>query len=287
MVVSRSQVPATLSWKGKKTMPIENLVPIAIFVGAIILFLALGVGGSILSARRFAQTTARLEQQSLERGWQYNAYREGNTTSFNFSGKTNGVSWEMESYYRYSSSSRHSSSSVRYTRWWTEAAALPDDVVLLVPKQSGSPLQAMGTVNMSSLKGGQGMLAGFASSMIQMILNYLVTNVLHAAPEDAQAFENVQQVQAGSEALRQLYMVLSTSEGTASRFLDEDAERLLIEMAPRAGFGGPQLRTMAVVYWHRGIQFIVDGQIMEIDKLEQLIQLGLALASGQKPSVWS
>ncbi len=126
-----------------------------------------------------------------------------------------------------------------------------------------------------------------ANSMIQMFLRYFVESVLHAAPDDASVFENVQQVQAGSDALRQRYTVLATSETTASRFLDDDAERMLLELVPEKWSDTQKLRVMAVVYWHRGIQFIAEGQIVEIDKLEQLIRLGLALVSGQKESVWS
>lgn len=269
-------------------MSIADLLPFLLFGGFIVLIIVLAVGASVLGARRFAKASTRLEQQSMERGWQYHGYREGSMSSHNISGKTNSIAWQIESRYQ-SNPSRgrnNSGSTVRYTRWWTEAAALSGEVVLLIPKGAGGAFQAISSAN--AMKSAPGMLAEMASSLIQMAMRHLVTEVLRAAPEDARAFENLQQVQAGSDALRQHYAVLATHEKTASRFLDEDAERLLIELAPTAtGFSGQRLRTMAVVYWHKGIQFIVDGQIVEIDKLEQLVQLGLALVSGQKESSWS
>ena len=120
-----------------------------------------------------------------------------------------------------------------------------------------------------------------------MFLRHFVTNILRAAPEDARVFDAVQPVQAGSETLRQLYTVVATSQMTASNFLDDDAERMLLELAPEKWSDTRSLRVMAVVYWHKGIQLVTQEQILDIGKLEQLIQLGLALVSGQKPSAWS
>lgn len=266
-------------------MSLDNVLPVLVFIGFIILFVALIVGGSVMGARRFAEVSARLEQQSMERGWRYQGFRDGSTTVHSFSGETGGVSWQIESYYRQSSNSSGSSGSMRYTRWWTEAAALSGEVVLLLPNSVGSAFQALGSRDaLKTLPGG---LGGLANSLIEMAVRHLVTDVLHAAPEDARAFDTVRQVQAGSEALRQHYAVLATGEMTANRFLDEDAERMLLELAPAPGVSTQKLRTMAVVYWHKGIQLIVERQIVEIDKLEQIVRLGLALVSGQKQSVWS
>jgi hypothetical protein len=120
-----------------------------------------------------------------------------------------------------------------------------------------------------------------------MTLRLLVTGFLHATPEDAKAFEDAQPVQVGSDLLRQHYTVMATSEMAAARLLDEDAERTLVEMAAGQRSNRQKLQIVAVVYWSKGIQIAVNGQITEIEKLEYLVRLGLALASGQRPSVWS
>jgi hypothetical protein len=272
-------------------MLIDTVMPILAVAGFIILMIVLVVVGNMFSARRFAETSARLEQQSLERGWQYRSYREGSTTSHNFSGKTGDVSWQIESYYHNSSSSRGSSSSASYTRWWTDAPALSGEAVLLIPNM-GNAFQAFGS--RGAMPGGgmaaggvSGGIAGLAGSLIQMFMRFFVTSVLRAAPEDARVFDTIQQVQAGSDALRQRYTVLATSEKTAGRFLDEDAERMLLELVPEQWSDTQKPRVAAVVYWHKGIQLIAQDQIVEMGKLEQLVRLGLALVSGQKPSVWS
>lgn len=264
-------------------MSFSEIWPVLLFIIIFVAVIAFFILMTILERRRFAERSARLEQQSMERGWQFSSSRDGNTTSYNFSGKADDVSWHLESYYHHSSSRRGSSSSVRYTRWWTESPALSGEAVLVAPK-GASIFQAVGSA--SALRSAPGVLASLASSMIQMALRLMVTEVLHAAPEDAQVFETIQQVQAGSEALRQQYMVLATSEMTAHRFLDEDAERMLLELVTPES-SGQQLRIMGVVYWPRGIQFIAEGQIVEIDRLEQLVRLGMALVSGQTSSVWS
>jgi hypothetical protein len=264
-------------------MSLDTILPLVLFFGFILLIVTLAVGINILSARRFAEASARLEQQSMERGWQYHSFREGSTATHNISGKTDHVSWQIESH-KHTSTSGRSSNTVRYTRWWTEDVSLSGEVVLILPKEMGSAFQAFNQAKApGSAPGG---LAGLASSFIQMVLRHLVTEILNAAPDDAAVFENIQLVQAGSESLRQHYTILATSELTASRFLDEDAERMLLSLVATPG-SAQQMRTMAVVYWHRGIQFIVSQQIDDIDKLEQLVRLGVALVSGQKASAWS
>lgn len=267
-------------------MSFDTIMPMLAFVGFFVLIIVLIVGSNILSARHFADLSARLEQQALERGWQYHGYREGGRTSHNFSGKTDNVSWQIESYYYHRSSSRGTSSSASYTRWWTEAAALSGEIVLLVPNM-GNVFQALGPGGVMPAGGLAGGIAGLASSLIEMALRHFVTDVLHAAPEDARALENARPVEAGSAALRKRYTVLATSEMTASRFLDDDAERMLLELVPEKWSDTHKPRVGAVLYWHKGIQLIAQDQITEIGMLEQLVQLGLALVSGQKSSVWS
>jgi hypothetical protein len=264
-------------------MSIYDLIQILLLAGSVIFFVALIVGIQVLSTRSFAKKTARLEQQALERGWRYQGLRQGSTESHNFSGETNHVPWQIESYYYHSSNNR-SSSSARYTRWWTETVSLSGEVVLLIPNV-GNTFQAFSS--MSAGGAVSGVIKGLVGDLVQMFLNYFVTNVLHAAPEDARAFEGAQQVQAGSEALRQHYTVVATNALTASRFLDEDAEQMLLELVSAKWNDGQKLQVMAVVYWQKGIQLVAEGQIVDIDKLEQIVRLGLALVSGQKPSVWS
>ncbi|MBN1313312.1 MAG: hypothetical protein JXB30_18040 [Anaerolineae bacterium] len=265
-------------------MPMNDLIPILFVGGFIVLFLVLVIGSNLLGARRFAERTARLEQQTLERGWEYLGFREGGVESHTFNGETDGVSWQLESYYRRSSSSssRGSGSSTQYTRWWTESVKLSDDVVLLLPSM-GKTFQAFGAAGAMV----PGELKGFAGSLIQMFLRFFVTNVLRAAPDDARVFDNIRQIQAGSDALRQRYTILATSDMVADRFLDEDAEQMLLELAPEKWSDAQSLRVMAIVYWHRGIQLVIEDQIVDIDKLEQIVRLGVALVSGQKSSVWS
>jgi len=261
-----------------------ELISILAFVGFFVLIVVLIVGSNLLRARRFAEASARLEQQTMERGWEYRSYREGGTESHSFRGETNGVSWQIESYYRRTSSSsrRSSSSTVENTRWWTESVSLSDDVVLLIPSM-GKTFQSFGAAGAMI----PGQLQGLAGSLIQMFLRFFVTEVLRAAPDDARVFDGIQQVQAGSDALRQRYTILATSEMIADRFLDEDAEQMLLELASEQWSSAHNLQVMAIVYWHRGIQLITANQITDIERLDQIVQLGLALVSGQESSVWS
>lgn len=261
-------------------MDSSSILAVLGFAGLVSLFIASIALDGILSARRFAKLSARLEQQALERGWEYQGSRKDITTIHSFSGRASDVPWQIESYYC-ESRSRIKFSLERYTRWSTEAAALSGEVVLLVPF-TGKTYQAFGP--------GIGVWGGVArlnSSMFQEILHNFVTSVLHAAPEDAGTFDNAQLVQAGSEELQQHYTIVATSQKTAGRLLDEAAERVLLDLAPKKQRDGQKLRAIAVVYWHKGIQLIIDEQITDIGRLEQLVQCGLALASGQKSSGWA
>jgi hypothetical protein len=155
-------------------------------------------------------------------------------------------------------------------------------MVLLIP-MTGKVFQPFGAAGAMM----PGEMQGSTGSLIQMFLRFFVTKVLRAAPDDARVFDDIQQVQAGSNALRQSYAVLATSAMVADRFLDEDAEQMLMELASEKWSSAHNLQIMAIVYWHRGIQLITATQITDIDRLDLMVQLELALVSGQESSVWS
>ena len=170
-----------------------------------------------------------------------------------------------------------------YTHWQTDAVRLSGEIVLLVSKagKTGSLFTPY------SRQPDNAQLLDIAVN--ELFASYHVTSVmLLDDPEDDKeydrvknAFDNVQQTQAGSAALREHYFVIAHNETTARRFLDEDAGRILMELGSDKGSNTRKLQVMAVVYWDKGIQFIVEGQVNEVEKMEQLVQLGVALASGQ------
>ncbi|MBN1430662.1 MAG: hypothetical protein JXB07_19990 [Anaerolineae bacterium] len=260
-------------------MSISDMMPIFFFVGFAILVVALIVGINRYHARRFAELLVRLDQLAMERGWHYRGSRLDDTERHTFTGETNGVSWQIESLRR--SSSGESNSPMGHTRWWTEAVSLSDEAVLLLPNM-GSVFQSLGTGGAPS-----GSIAEKFGGLIHIVLRRFATDILNASPDDASVLESIRPVQEGSEALRDRYTILATGTMAAGRFLDADAEQMLLELAPKSQRSGQGMRAMMVIFWHKGIQVIVEGQIVDVDRLEQLIRLGLALASGQKSSVWS
>lgn len=250
-------------------------------LGFVILFAIVAVGGGLLQSHRFAQLSARLEQQSLERGWHYEFRKEGYTTTHRLTGRTNSVSWQIESYSEYTQKTNQSLT--RHTLWQADSVTLPGEAVIVLfisnMRKSFWPLDP----DRSRTE----ITTGLAQPMLPMVLRNLVTFYLRCAPDDTKVLDTVRQVQAGSDALHQHCVVLATSEAAASCFLDDDTEPRLLELASEKWNDTQKLRVMAIIYWYKGIQIIAQEQIVEIDEIEQLIQLGLALVSGQKPSAWS
>lgn len=189
---------------------------------------------------------------ALQRGWQFDADPPGDITH-QFHGTTQGIPWHLElSYGRTSSSGSRSSVAQSSTRWLTDVARLPDNVVLFGPRMPKLP---------ASLD--------FGGLLPQLLLKM-------AFGDDATRFASIQEVDTGHDTLQHHYTVLSDNAAIA-RQLAEAQESLLVDWALQ--HQQHKDTVPVILFWYQGLHIKFSGSITDMPTLDRLVQFGSGLAS--------
>jgi len=227
------------------TLGIVVSVGTAVFIGAILL----------LNRRLQSRRMAALQTTATARGWEYTPIREGRTSGYRITGRTQGSAWTLESTFTASSADSESSTSTghRRTCWQSAGAALADGLILIGPRTAAGPIpdpQALG---------------GLAGRVVQKALELMLG-------EDVALLPGLQEVPLGSGALRERYMIWAHDERAARRLLTFDVERALTDW--------PAKLPLAVKIDSHGLQITLQNtQLLDPTALEQLVGLGVLLVA--------
>jgi hypothetical protein len=236
-------------------MPIENIggilvnvVLVAILAGVVIWQIAASRGGEKARTRGAGA-----------RGWGYQKVTIPNTARYIFSGQTaDGIPWQMEGVRSKTKLSSGSSTTITYTRWYTDAISHPDHAVLIGPRPGDMP----------------GGLA-FGGSLAQHFLRLLMRGMPDVEPGDEARLSGLKEVQVGTETFGRSYAVFATDETVARGLLGGDVESVLIDWAMREKRGK---NLPMIVYWQRGLQIRLDDNFSaNMGVLDRLTTLGEAL----------
>jgi len=216
---------------------------------------ALLIGGIFLLDRRArARRTAKLLAAAAERGWECTPLKKGRTSGYQIEGRTQGVTWSLESTLTTApaaSGSGATSHQTRHTRWQSPGAALADGLVLIGPRTTAGPIpdtQALG---------------GLAGMVVQKAMELMLG-------EDAAYFPGLREIPLGSGELRERFMVWAQDERAARRLLTFDVERALTGWSPKI--------SLVVKMNPRGLQIdLQNAQLLDPAALEQLVDLGVRL----------
>jgi len=227
--------------------------------------LALSVVLSVVWAAVGARRVTAFEQACRERGW--TVERVGQGFGQRISGSTAGISWRYDYLQDSYRAARRDTDEVHTGLLSVESAALPGEVVLILPRW-GRPGQVAGVFNSIGKLG----LVG------RMVLETFVTRVLGGESSDLEMFTKLAPVQAGSEAVRQSYVVLATGEEVAERVLRRGESALVAFAANPASQRG----RVPILLWRKGLALPVERHLNRIERLEALVNLITGLANAVK-----
>lgn len=236
-------------------MPIENIGGVLVNVALVALLAGVAIWQITASQRGEKART----QGAGARGWEYRNVTVPNLARYVFNGQTtDGIPWQMEGVRSKTRSSSGSSTTITYTRWYTDAISHPDHAVLIGPKPGDVP----------------GGLA-FGGSLAQYFLRLLMRGMPDAEPGDETRLSGLKEVQVGTETFRRSYAVFATDETVARDLLGGDVESALIDWAMQEKRGK---NLPMIVYWHRGLQIRLDENFSaNMGMLDRLTALGEAL----------
>jgi hypothetical protein len=217
----------------------------------VVLVCAVLVGGIFLVLHnRQKRKEAQLVQEAQSRGWQYQRISEDRLSGYRFSSvASGGIAWTLEATRHSSGASTAAGSSdiSSRTRWWSEAATLPNRMVLIGPRT------AMGAL--------PNMPGGLGGMIVQAALRMMMG-------EDADQFPGLSEAQVGSETFRERYMVFAHDLNEAHALLASGVESALIEWPAQQ---------MVIKLGKSGIEISIPQQITDVAEIERIIGLGARL----------
>lgn len=229
-------------------------------IGIVVVILALGAAVSVFHTQR----VVRFEQACRDRGWLVE-HKGGPGDKRQISGSTGGTGWK----YEFPLSSPNPDDSDDFTEaqaaWLhVDCLSLPADIVLLMPRktragQLGSAIQAM----------------SWFGEIGHRLIELLVVQSLHGDRPDVELFMGLQPVQSGSDALREQFSVLATSENAAAKILGR-RETALLQFAADPALRVAQ-RSATILLWSRGLVLPIERQITDVTQLEELVTLTIRL----------
>jgi hypothetical protein len=232
-------------------------------VGLIAVFLVLSLVASDRRRQEFAVENARITVESDARGWTHEGERKGGRTRHHFCGQTRGITWQIESTPIVKNESTNTR--MRQTRWWTDQVTLSGETILIGRKRHNQ-------IQLGELPAGK-----IKTAAARIMNSYFLKTVIHGDPKDVAELDNLQPVDAGSDTFNYEFAVHATTESSARRFIDRDAESALIDF-DETGLG----RYSVILYWKHGLTIATIDETVEPSELEKLVKLGAALASGQR-----
>jgi hypothetical protein len=258
-------------------MDFEFVLFIGGIVGSILLLILFGVILRPYFQRRFEEQKMKMRDEVMARGWTYDASMEviPDQEEHHFSGEKSGIQWKYDIELWHDSGGDNK----RFSRWHTESVTLPGEAVLILPNFGGATFQ----IGDSTQPLGQ--QTGMMGMVMNMLLKFLVTQVLQADASDAELLKGVRVVQAGGAMLREKYVIMGSDENSAGRLLDSDAETVLLEWAAQFN-SRTHPKLTAIVFWQKGLSISIGYPTYDLNMVEKVVDLGLALASGQKGSGW-
>ena len=239
----------------------SDLVAVAI---AAAVFAVIAVVVIVRRPRRVATSKGAQERRASEaqqRGWTFEASGSGDEGACVYSGTTDFIPWRCEMRTREVSSSPGDGTEQRSsTRWWTDAARLPQGVVLVTPVSA--PLDLVP----SNLP--PAMLARAAPAL----------QMLGIDPRDAGAVSSAAVVE--DPSLPQ-YRLRASDAATLRSFLDGGARAALADAASWLLPGRHKL--LVVSLGSRGLAIVVDGWVDDLSLVDRIAHAGsqLAAARGQ------
>jgi type II secretory pathway pseudopilin PulG len=225
-----------------------------IFLNLVVIALvAVVIGGVfIVYYSRQARKEAQLAREAQSRGWQYQRIRERLVSGYRLSGVASGnVAWTLESTAQSSDgeAAPGSSSIVRRTRWWSEAATLPNRMALIGSRPAAGP--------------SPNVLGGLGGMVVQAALRVMLG-------DQAGQVAGLSEAQVGSETFRERYMVFAHDPTEAQRLLGAGVESALLNW--------PMRQQIVIKLSQSGIEVSILGkQITEVAEIEQIVGLGSRL----------
>ena len=224
----------------------------------IILIMVVGwlvVGGVVLIAVTSQnRRRAALQEMALSRGWTFDHERHGRRSATMLGGQSSGVSWIIEAVYVSSSSSSGSGRS--FTRWTTDRVTLPDEAVFIGPPMGGNMPDSFDVNN----------------RLVRFGLRMTLRALLDEDPGDMSIFDRVYRVEAGTDTFREHFTVLATDEAQAQS-LAEAVESPLIDWT----LGHKRRDMPTLMFWADGLLMKFNDRILDIARLDEIVQLGVRL----------
>lgn len=226
----------------------------------IILIMVMGwlVVGAVVLIAVTSQNRRRaaLQEAALARGWTFDYERKGRRVTTRLGGNSSGVLWTIEVVYVRSSGS--SGSGRTFTRWSTDRVTLPDEAVFVGPPMSGNVPDSFDMNN----------------PLVKFGLRMTLRALLEDDPGDmVKVFDRIYRVDAGTDTFREHYTVLATDEEQA-HVLVQALESPLIDWS----LGHKKRNLPSVMLWGRGLLVKFNDRILDLARLDEIVQLGVRLA---------
>jgi len=198
---------------------------------------------------------AALQEAAASRGWTFALEKKGRRSTTILGGESSGVSWTIEAVYVSSSSSSGSGNS--FTRWTTDRVKLSDEAVFIGPPMGGNMPESFDMNN----------------SLVRFGLKMTLRALLDEDPGDMSVFDRIYRVEAGTDTFREHFTVLATDEERAHSLV-QAVESPLIDWT----LGHKRRDMPSIMLWEHGLLVKFNSRILDMARLDEIVQLGVRLA---------